>query len=380
MHSYNPHTIGTKLYDLYEDIKKDKNLKYLLYDDERNEYYHIYSCIIKTRKYPFLNDYVDEYFNVYPYRIKMKNNKGETVLMSASDQTLCSDEIVKILLKHKADPNIQNYDGWTSLMQTILCKGTVENVELLLENGANVNVQNNGGMTALMLTIQLNFTNALLIVDLLLKYGANVNMRNNGGMTALMLTVKFNFSNALLIVVLLLKYGANVNIKDEFLNTALIYACQNKYNELIVKLLLKNGANVNDQDQYGMTALMHASYIKKVNNVCKILLDNKANVNIQDNDGWTALMYFVTDLDDLKNIMLYIPDISLKNNSGEDIFGLIRKYEKYASTVNIILPTRKQFLLNVNRLNKTKLFKFKSYDFKISCTMTICFVRILMHM
>ena len=49
-------------------------------------------------------------------------------------------QVVELLLKEKADPNIQNNDGWTALMVASQ-NGHHQVVELLLKEKADPNIQ-----------------------------------------------------------------------------------------------------------------------------------------------------------------------------------------------------------------------------------------------
>lgn len=54
--------------------------------------------------------------------------------------------LVDFLLKHGADVNAQDKDGWTALMEAT-CVGNKEIIELLLNNGADVSIEDNEGGT-----------------------------------------------------------------------------------------------------------------------------------------------------------------------------------------------------------------------------------------
>ena len=71
---------------------------------------------------------------------------GSTALMQAHPHP----EVVEVLLRHGAKPNIQDKKGWTALM-TACQDGNLETAELLLTSGADPNLQNHIGATALIL-------------------------------------------------------------------------------------------------------------------------------------------------------------------------------------------------------------------------------------
>jgi ankyrin repeat protein len=60
--------------------------------------------------------------------------------------------IVQLLLDHGAQVNIQNDEGWTTLMHaSIYCHA--ETCLMLLQHGARIDIQDNDGRTALMLAV-----------------------------------------------------------------------------------------------------------------------------------------------------------------------------------------------------------------------------------
>ena len=63
-----------------------------------------------------------------------------------------NDKIVKLLLEHNADPNVQDNIGKTALMYSV-CDTKYTNpektVEMMLNYNANINIQDKNGNTAL---------------------------------------------------------------------------------------------------------------------------------------------------------------------------------------------------------------------------------------
>uniref|UniRef100_A0A6C0ED74 Uncharacterized protein n=1 Tax=viral metagenome TaxID=1070528 RepID=A0A6C0ED74_9ZZZZ len=190
-------------------------------------------------------------------------------------------DIIKLLVEHGADVNIQNKEGFTPLINSILYEDK-KSVELLLKSGANVE-QKKGFLTPL--NIACIYGN-MEIIELLLKNGADINTKNQYGVTPLIMSIGKKFIN---VVKLLIEKGANVNLSDEVGGTPLMYACGKNVFE-IVELLVKNGANVNLSDNNGSTPLMFACQNKNFD-IVKLLVEHGADVNIQNMDGSTALMY-----------------------------------------------------------------------------------------
>ncbi|KAF2078442.1 hypothetical protein CYY_000309 [Polysphondylium violaceum] len=118
------------------------------------------------------------------YRCRLK---GWTPLMFASQEGHL--ETINLLFESKSiDINIQNYDGETALL--IACTHSQkEVVHLLLKNNANPNIGNKEGTTPLMIC-SCNYKD-FDIISLLIEYGANVNLVDNQGFTCLMYCITY---------------------------------------------------------------------------------------------------------------------------------------------------------------------------------------------
>jgi len=78
-----------------------------------------------------------------------EENGGQTPLYWASDGLNSQDgSVVRLLLEHGADMNVQDDDGWTPLHRASFF-GALEVVRVLLEHGADVEVKIDSGETAL---------------------------------------------------------------------------------------------------------------------------------------------------------------------------------------------------------------------------------------
>ncbi len=193
--------------------------------------------------------------------VNIKNTIGWTALHLACRNSNIGNkeiglEIVKLLLKNRANPNLQDNDGWTALMTASRFSNTessIEIVELLLKYGANPNLQDNDGWTALILASRFsNEESSIETVEILLKNGANPNLQDNDGWSALMLASRYSYEESSIETVeLLLKNGANPNLQDADGCTALMMASRNSNTDSsieTVRLLLKYGANFDYKD------------------------------------------------------------------------------------------------------------------------------------
>ena len=85
--------------------------------------------------------------------INARDRDGLTPLLCASEgRSFKDDSIVRLLLDHGADLNVQNQFGWTSLHWASI-NGALGAVRLLLEHGADVQVKNNSSWTALQVAV-----------------------------------------------------------------------------------------------------------------------------------------------------------------------------------------------------------------------------------
>ena len=233
--------------------------------------------------------------------VGVRQNIDKTALMAASFNN--HYQVVELLLKANADPNIQKKDGRTALMLASQ-SGHIESVELLLKAKADPNVKEEDGWTALMLACQGDHTK---VVELLINANANVNTRQKDGATALMIASQGGRTQ---VVQLLLKEKADPNICSNNGNTALMLATFNNHHQ-VVELLLKEKVNPNIQKKGGLTALMLASLRGHIESV-ELLLKAKADPNVKE-DGKTALM-----LASYKG-HYHVVELLLKENANPDI-------------------------------------------------------------
>ena len=122
------------------------------------------------------------------------------------------ENIVSLLLKHNADVNIQDKNGFTPLHWSVI-KGVENLVRLLLEHKEDVNIQQKGGFTPLHLSARYSVRDCSQIIDLLVKYGVqNLDICNAQGRTPLQIAVRRGNAQA---VKKLVDLGADVSlVKD----------------------------------------------------------------------------------------------------------------------------------------------------------------------
>lgn len=228
--------------------------------------------------------------------INALDNFGESPLIIASYNTNYNKNVIDIQNTIQGGLNpiskeIGNYN---------INNDNIEVIRILLKHGANINVQNEYGFSALMLASYINDNKKK--VKVLLKNKANINAKNEDGYTALMIAARYSKSN---IVELMLKYHPKINARDNSGMTALMHSIYNIHGETgkIVKIMLNHRVNITIKDyDYGWTVLMHASSHldeKSDNGTIKSIIKYSKKMHIdkyvdtKDDPGWTALMYAV---------------------------------------------------------------------------------------
>jgi uncharacterized protein len=188
------------------------------------------------------------------FDVNTPNAAGYTGLMAAAERGRA--DIVKLLLDHKADPNVAGRDAGTALMSAAE-NNQPEIVKLLLDRGADPNRQDNNGWTALLKAAyqgnakcieilashtKLELDRALLVatlmerkdaVKVLVDNGAEVDFRASDGRTPLILAAGKGNKD---IVELLLKAGADPSLTDQSGQTAQAVAAAKGFNDIAESL------------------------------------------------------------------------------------------------------------------------------------------------
>ena len=283
------------------------------------------------------------------FDINMQDNEGYTPLMTSlcNSKYKINDEndnkyteanferdydMIKLLLKHGANPNLKNSDGCTIfdfLMINKIYKSIhiIKIIKLLLENNINIDTYHIHGYTLLHHYI---CEKKYDIVKFLIENDAKVNLQGGDGESALELCIE---EGNLEIIELLLKHSANPNLKNNNGEIPIQFIPHNKYNyKSIINLLMKYGTNINSQDNTGRTVLMDSvKHLEKDFNIINILIEYGADINIQDNEGLTALIIASEqiNLDIIKILLKYkYIDINLQDNEGSSVL-------MWASTRNL---------------------------------------------
>jgi len=247
----------------------DKYLEYIKVNNINN---NLHDLVLNTRKHKILEKYIKIYLQTEKGKNELNTNTIKSALMLAL-------QFSEILLS-------TNTNGSALMLASLFSKtlSTNKTVKILIKAKANLDLQDEHGHTALMLASQFSRTlSTNKTVEILIKAGANLDLQDECGHTALMIaSINTNTNSCEETVKILIKAGANLDLqqfRDQ--NTALLLA-SNYVNEFristkgTVKILISAGANLYLQNKFGYTALMFwliyfdLDFIKKYLNYYKI--------------------------------------------------------------------------------------------------------------
>ncbi|OAM52407.1 hypothetical protein A7981_02680 [Methylovorus sp. MM2] len=200
-----------------------------------------------------------------------------------------SIEMATLLIKHKADVNLQGDKGGPFL--TAIASNQTELADYLIEKGADVKSRNKEGYTALMAIAQnyygSNKTDRIERARGLVKAGVDVNAQTKTGYTALTIACS---TRQYPMIEALLDLGADPNISNSSGQTVIISSL---YDPETFNLLIKHGANLNVK--VNGSTLLHQAIISNNSSILSLLLaSGKIDVNAKNDNGDTAL--FLTTL------------------------------------------------------------------------------------
>jgi len=194
-------TMGEEI--LFPILSNYPNLKMLIAHYNKLSPYEseLYKCIKIAKQYPEIMYHIREIIQKDPNIVNSRNeNGGETPLFIAvfTPGNQFYMPIVKLLLKHGADPNIQDNNGLTPLHMitsnsSSIGHNFINTVCLLFFKNANPNLKDKYGDTPLhKLILHINFAlseekYALLhqCIEIFIKHGANLMEKNKSGISVL---------------------------------------------------------------------------------------------------------------------------------------------------------------------------------------------------
>lgn len=260
-----------------------------------NDYTVLSYLVLRTRNEPKLNNLI-QYFDIE--EINRKDINGNSALMHVcKNYFLSSIETVKLLVKHGADVNIQNDEGFTALMfAACWCTDSTDVIDFLLKY-SDVNIQDNDYNTAFMYACKYN---TLSSVKLFLEYDININLKNKSQCNAFMFAVA--------------GYSLTYKTFD------------------IIELLLNKGVDINAKDNNGETVFMFVCR-HNLQPLIQLFLDWECDVYIKDNDGKYPIEYATKEIIPL---ILTKMNINLTYEAGSiyDLMVSQNYYKEYVDELN----------------------------------------------
>ena len=241
-----------------------------------------------------------------------------------TDANLDADiDLVRLLLKRGADPNIPNYHH-SSPLHRASSGGWLEIVRLLLSYGAKVEEKDKEGKTPFQMAASMG---RLEVMKFLSEQGAVVDVRDHTEMTPLHEASEGGHIDVML---WLLNYGADANSRRRDGCTPMHMAAGRSLGLEAVQVLLEHNAHINLQDDKGKTPLhMALTYFYspsegKVVNILRRLLEHGADPNIRDHNHSTVLHQASScgSLEVTRLLLSYGANIDEKDGKGRSPFQL----------------------------------------------------------
>ncbi|MCJ1295195.1 hypothetical protein MMC34_006757 [Xylographa carneopallida] len=180
---------------------------------------------------------------------RRKSDQCETPLLYAA-WFLGKEEILELLLRHKANIGAKDMNGRTALIRAA-CRGYEQNVKMLLEHGANIDAQDNFGGTAIMRAVDYGHKSMLRF---LAAKGANVRARDRYQRTLLHSAAKNERTSLILDII---RLGVDINAVGSE-NESALWDAVRKGNAEIVKMLIERGASETIATKSGETPFLLA--------------------------------------------------------------------------------------------------------------------------
>jgi len=178
--------------------------------------------------------------------------------------------IVKLLLKHGARVNVQDYNGNTPLHNACSVQWASDMVKLLLKHGADVRATDNRGSTPL------HSARDGYVAALLIEKGADIRAQNKAGHRPIHYALNAS------VVQELINRGADVNATAKNGDTPLHRASDPQ----VVNALVRAGSKINSANNKGWTPLHHHAWWGNSGPVIA-LLHNRADTTLRDKDDKT---------------------------------------------------------------------------------------------
>ena len=216
-------------------------------------------------------------------RANLQNDAGATALLYGAG----SEEIVRSLLRHGADPNIASKIGMTPLMAAAAHHGSHGAVGLLLKAGADLHARRDGHEYVILQAVYGADQRSL---RLLLDRGASPQQTPGPVQSPLATAAYFGDADS---TRLLLERGAAINYDSDFAGHALNWALYSGHTD-VAELLISSGADLHFKSPWGHQTppMVFAGYSEQGDPaIARLLLARGADVNESNDAGETALSF-----------------------------------------------------------------------------------------
>jgi len=209
---------------------------------------------------------------------KCQDARGNTPLHFAA--RVGDEDVVRMLLEKKGDPNAKNMGGITPLHQATETD-RIEVARMLLAKDADPNAKTAISIAPLHLAATQSNVN---ILRLLLQKRADLNAKGHAGTTALH---SASLQGSEDVVRLLLENQADPNVKKSLSETPLEGAVEQGHEE-VVRMLLEQNADPNAEGDHGVRPL-HMAALRGNEQIARMLLEKKADPKVKDDRSSTPL-------------------------------------------------------------------------------------------
>ena len=273
------------------------------------------------------------------YKTKNKNNGNAFMFASRGFRGSTNKvEFFKFLEKIGIEANIITKENETPLHALAFRQKDLKVFELFIKKGVDPNIENKDGNTALINAVR---SSNVEIAKFLQGYTKNINHKNKEGMSALV----YAFRNGdIELAEFLLENGSDILIKDNnkrnviaHLFDSFSYSNKENFDELLDKSL-KMGVNPNDVI-VGNNNLIHLACEKTSNFLVKKAISLDQEINLKNDNGLTPLhLAAMKSKDDkmLKTLIEGGADTALLTDFDETVYDLAKENEfLIANKVNI---------------------------------------------
>lgn len=188
-------------------------------------------------------------------------------------------ETVIFLIENSNNLDVQDNEGYTSLMTAFIKGVKLELIKLLIAKSNNVDLQSGEKRTALSYAIDYN------------KY--IVNNQNNNSLKQLQKISESKHENILKSII---EKSNNLDIQNEYGYTPLMSILEMRYSDELIKLTIEKSKNLDLQNCFSNTVLMKAIVNTHISDeIIDLLVEKSNDLDIQDFNGYIALKYALED-------------------------------------------------------------------------------------